>query len=564
MKNKLLKKINLIAIIIVILSIVSCKNKKDMNKELETFVKNFEAKYKPLYKEMALASFNSYISGKDEDYKKSADCQMKLTKIFSNKEDFKILKEIKESNQITDDIKKRELKVLYNAFLSNQVDTAKLNEMIKIGNTIEKKFNLFRTEVDGKKLTDNDVEGILKNSTKNDELMKTWMAVKKSGPMVAEDIKKLVKLRNEVAKELGFKNYHEMSLTLSDQDPQEITKIFDELDNLTRDAFAKTKSEMDEYLAKRLNIKKEDLKPWHYQNRFFQEAPKIYKVDLDGYFKGKNIEKLTVDYFAGVGLDITDMVKNSDLYEKKDKYQHACCMDMDNEGDVRVICNVKDNSKWMGTMLHEYGHAVYDKNIDRNLPFVLRDPAHTFTTEAVAMLFERFATNPEWLKQFIGISQQEADKISEDCFKTLRLEKLVFSRWAQVMYNFEKNLYENPDQDLGKLWWDLVEKYQMIKRPDNRTEPDWATKIHIATSPCYYHNYLLGDLLASQFFFTVGEKVLKSKEPLKETFIGKKEVGQYFTENVFKPGAKYYWNNMIEKATGEKLTPKFYAKQFVN
>ena len=24
-------------------------------------------------------------------------------------------------------------------------------------------------------------------------------------------------------------------------------------------------------------------------------------------------------------------------------------------------------------------------------------------------------------------------------------------------------MYENPDQDLNKLWWDLVEKYQMAQ-----------------------------------------------------------------------------------------------------
>jgi peptidyl-dipeptidase A len=29
------------------------------------------------------------------------------------------------------------------------------------------------------------------------------------------------------------------------------------------------------------------------------------------------------------------------------------------------------------------------------------------------------------------------------------------------------------------------------------------------------------------------------------------------------PGAKFYWNDMIEKATGEKLTAKYYARQFV-
>jgi peptidyl-dipeptidase A len=29
------------------------------------------------------------------------------------------------------------------------------------------------------------------------------------------------------------------------------------------------------------------------------------------------------------------------------------------------------------------------------------------------------------------------------------------------------------------------------------------------------------------------------------------------------PGARYKWNDMIERATGEKLTAKYYAKQFV-
>ncbi len=35
-------------------------------------------------------------------------------------------------------------------------------------------------------------------------------------------------------------------------------------------------------------------------------------------------------------------------------------------------------------------------------------------------------------------------------------------------------------------------------------------------------------------------------------------------EKIFMPGARYYWNDMIEKATGEKLTAKYYAEQFVD
>jgi len=180
------------------------------------------------------------------------------------------------------------------------------------------------------------------------------------------------------------------------------------------------------------------------------------------------------------------------------------------------------------------------------------------------MLFGRFSTNPQWLKDVAGISEEEKVKIADNCFKTLRLEQLVFSRWAQVMYRFEREMYKNPEQDLNKLWWGLAEKYQLLKRPEGRNEPDWATKIHIATYPCYYHNYLLGELLASQLYYYITGNVLKAGDDRFQSFAGRTEVGAYLKEKMFMPGSRWYWNEMIEKATGEKLTAKYYAKQFVN
>jgi peptidyl-dipeptidase A len=323
------------------------------------------------------------------------------------------------------------------------------------------------------------------------------------------------------------------------------------------------KNEIDEKLSARYKIKKEELMPWHYQNRFFQQAPAIYNVDLDSYYKNQNIEKLTEEFFTSIGMDISDILKRSDLYEKEGKNQHAYCIDIDNEGDIRILCNIRPNNQWMGTMLHEFGHGVYDKYIDINVPYLLREPAHTFTTEAIAMIMGRLSTNGEWMKSMKIINDKEANKVNEEGFKMLRLEQLVFSRWSQVMYRFEKAMYENPDQDLNKLWWDLVEKYQMMKRPKDRNMPDWSTKTHIASSPCYYHNYLLGELLASQLNAYIVKNILKSDNYKTPNYTGNKEIGQYFIDKVFKPGRTYHWNDMIEKATGEKLTAKYYAAQFV-
>ncbi|MCX6270165.1 MAG: M2 family metallopeptidase [Bacteroidetes bacterium] len=565
MKRSLSLKIKMMVLILPsVFLMYSCQNPtQKMEMQLKDFIASYEARVKPLQKSVNLASWNATISGKDEDYKKSEDLQNQLVKVYADRDAFARLKKIKESGAVKDTLLKRELDVLYLTYLGAQVDTAKLSEVIRMQTEIEKIFNTNRTEVNGKKLTDNDVEEFLKTSTNSEELKLTWNSSKLVGDKVADKIRALVKKRNEIAKELGFKSYHEMSLKLSEQDPQEIEKLFDELDNLTRDAFTRLKSEMDDYFAVRYKIKKEELMPWHYQNRFFQEAPRIYSVDLDKFYKSQDVVKLTRDFYNGIDLSIDNVLAHSDLYEKPGKYQHAYCTDIDNEGDVRVLCNVRNNSDWMGTMLHECGHAAYDKYISMDLPFALRNPAHTFTTEAIAMIMGRFARHPQWIKDMTGISEDETQKIAEDCHKSLRLEQLVFSRWAQVMYRFEKSMYENPDQDLNQLWWNLIEKYQLLKKPEGRNAPDWATKIHIATVPCYYHNYLLGELLASQLYFYIAKNVVKTEDVKSLDFVGRPEVGKYLKEKVFVPGARYFWNDMIQQATGEKLTPKYYALQFV-
>ena len=52
----------------------------------------------------------------------------------------------------------------------------------------------------------------------------------------------------------------------------------------------------------------------------------------------------------------------------------------------------------MDTMLHEFGHAIYDRECDRNLPWLVRGAAHALTTEGIAMLMGRLPRDPAWLR----------------------------------------------------------------------------------------------------------------------------------------------------------------------
>ena len=130
------------------------------------------------------------------------------------------------------------------------------------------------------------------------------------------------------------------------------------------------------------------------------------------------------------------------------------------------------------------------------------------------------------------------------------------------MLRFEKAMYENPDQDLNKLWWDLVEKYQQVNRPVGRNMPDYGAKIHICSAPVYYHNYMMGQLFASQVHHTIARELYDNVDPSTVIYIGDKKVGEFMKKKVFEPGRTLDWQALTKFATGEELNPKAFAKDF--
>jgi len=110
--------------------------------------------------------------------------------------------------------------------------------------------------------------------------------------------------------------------------------------------------------------------------------------------------------------------------------------------------------------------------------------------------------------------------------------------------------------------WDILERYQFVKRPEGRNAPDWATKIHIVMSPVYYHNYLLGELIASQLQHHINAQVLGDPAGAAGIY-GNTAVGAYLKDSVYAKGDVVPWNKLVEEATGEPLTARYFAEQFV-
>lgn len=534
-----------------------------MDMDLQEIIDRTVAAYAPLVKASSEAYWEGTTTGSAAAFERYAEINRKIAELFSDSRTFGELRRIRESGSVTEPLMRRQLEELYNAFLSRQADKSLLNAVIDKETELERKYAAFRADFRGRRINDNEVERLLRTSSDSAELRDVWEAHKAVGREVARDVLDVVRLRNRLADMLGFTNYHSMSLMLSGEKPREVELLMNEVDELSRDSFAAVKAELDEAMARRCGITREELRPWHYQGRFFQEAPDLYPVDFDKYYKGRDLERLTIDYYRSIGLDVEPMMRRSDLYPREGKNQHAFCIDMDGMGDVRVLCNLTDNERWMETMLHEFGHAAYSVGHDSNpeLPFLLREAAGIFTTEGVAMMFGRLSRNPEWMRLNLGISAEEAARIAPDCRRAARLSQLVQARFMQVVYRFEKAMYADPDQDLNALWRDLVEKYQLLTYPEGRDEPDWAAKIHIALYPCYYHNYQMGELFASQMHRYIVENITRSGDLASDSYTGCPEVGRWLSEKIFAPGKLYPWNEMISRATGEKLTAAYWAAE---
>ena len=530
------------------------------DEDARAFIAEHEKTVRPLEREAALTWWNANVTGRDEDFKAKEEAQNRFDAVLSDRERFARLKAIHEK-PIADPTVAREIAVLYLIYLEKQVDPVLLRRITAKANAIEKAFNAYRANVGGRLMTDSEVRKVLKESRSSTERKSVWEGSKGVGPVVETDLKELIRLRNEAARKLGFANYHAMQLHLNEQSQEGVLKIFDELDALTREPFRKLKIEIDAKLADQSGIAAADVRPWHYHDPFFQESPAIFSADFDSVYARLDILKLCRQFYAGIGLPIDDVIARSDLYEKPGKSPHAFCTDIDREGDVRVLANIVPNEYWMGTMLHELGHSVYSsRNIPRSLPYTLRFEAHILTTEGVAMLFERFSKDADWLLA-MGVSVPDPAAFDQAGARMQRAKLLVFSRWAQVMFRFEKALYDNPDQDLNALWWDIVERYQMVRRPEGRNAPDYASKIHIVSAPAYYHNYLLGQLFADQVLHAIARDVLGGVSPSKASFVGKPAVGDYLKARVFAPGRSLDWNALTRHATGEDLNAKAFSAE---
>ena len=515
--------------------------------EIESFLRDFERRAAPVEKAVSEAWWDLATTGTEEAQKELVRAGNEYNDLFSDETEYeKVLGWYEGRGALENLLLRRQVEVLYLTFAGGRGDPEVLGRIEELEAEVNATYSNHRAKVGQKEVGENEVREILGVSGNVALRREAWEASKTVGRKVEGKVRELARLRNKLAREAGYETHYRRSLDLQEIEEDELTRIMGELESATEAPFRKMKEELDAELKEKFGT--QAVMPWHLSDPFFQEPPETGDLNVNWYFEDKNLEELVRRTYDSLGLDVRRVMARSDLYEREEKSQHAFCLKVGREYpyDVRVLANLRPDAYWANTMLHEFGHAVYDSNVNPKLPYLLRSIAHINTTEAVALMMGALSEDPGWLSYVAGVPDAELEK--EKLAARRRTEGLVFVRWTLVMFHFERALYEDPDrEDLNAVWWDLVERLQLVSRPPNRDEPDWAAKLHVALAPVYYHNYVLGTLIGAQLRNYLESYITQGP------FYENEAAGRYLLESFFGPGARESWQDTVLRATGEPL-----------
>ncbi len=515
-------------------------------------VEDVTARLEPLVVDLNLTSWDVNVEATEEHERRRVEAELAVSDLLAEPELFASLADARLNGGTG--LLARQLDLLHDAFLPQQVAAEIRTRIVELEASVDARFNAHRGVVGGREVSDNEIKHILRHDDDVARRREAWDAAKTVGAAVAEDVRELARLRNRAAHSLGYRDWFALSIATSEMDEAKLLATLDEVDRATAEPFGRWKTALDAHLATRFGCATAELRPWHYADPFFQEVPEDGGLPLDHVFEGRDILDLSKRTFDGIGLETRGILERSDLFPRELKCQHAFCTDVDRQGDIRVLANVVPNHDWMDTMLHELGHGVFDAGIDPGLPWLVRS-CHLVSTEAIAILCGHLAADARWLELVAGLPATEAQTLAEPLRLRRGAQKVLFARWVLVMTNFERSLYADPESDLDARWWELVSRYQLVTPPEDRRAPDWAAKIHIAVAPVYYHTYLYGDLLSSQLATALRREA--------GGLVDVPAAGRFLEERWFRPGLSLRWDELIEHATGEPLTPRHYAEDIV-
>src|SRR5262249_47543318 len=163
--------------------------------------------------------------------------------------------------------------LLRNLMMPHQVPDDLRAAIVELEASVDVRFSRHRGVVNEIEVDDTEIKRILRQSDDEAERRAAWEASKSVGAEVAEDVRRLARLRNEAAGALGHRDWFALSLATDELDEGKLVGTLAEADRASAEPFARWKSALDDRLGARFKRAAPELRPWHYADPFFQQTP---------------------------------------------------------------------------------------------------------------------------------------------------------------------------------------------------------------------------------------------------------------------------------------------------
>ncbi len=244
-------------------------------------------------------------------------------------------------------------------------------------------------------------------------------------------------------------------------------------------------------------------------------------------------------------------------------------------GDVRITTRVdpRDFTDCLFGTIHETGHALYEQNIDRAFDGTpLGAGTSTGVHESQSRLWENLVgrSRPFWEHLYPKLQDTFPDPLKgvslDDFHRAINAverglvrvdsDEVTYNLHVMLRFDLECAMLEGElaIADLPEAWNARMEA-DLGKRPPTNTL-GCLQDVHWYCIPIggAFQGYTLGNLMSAQFFAAATQAL-----PDLEGQLARGEFAplrEWLTEQVYRHGATYFPDELIQRATGAKLSPK--------
>jgi len=454
-------------------------------------------------------------------------------------------------------------------------DATKASELATIKAGLGSTYATGKVDINGEMKTLGDVSETMASDRNPDALLAAWDGWRKTSVPMKADYAHMVEIANEGARELGYPDVGTMWRSGYDMDPDafaaEADRLWGQVKPLYEALHCHVRAELSDYYGDRVVADEGAIPAQLLGNMWAQSWGNIYPIvkpqgGSESYDLTELLEKKTYDpkamagaaegFFVSLGFDpLPQTFWDRSLFTKpadREVACHASAWDLDGKDDIRIKMCTKVTGEDFVTLHHEIGHNIYQRAY-QNESYFGATGAHDGFHEAIGDMIALSIT-PDYLKTVGLLEDIPAADADIAILMQQALDKVAFLPFGLMVDQWRWKVFsgEVTPENYNQAWWDLREKYQGIKAPNERPADafDPGAKYHIPNNTPYMR-YFLAHILQFQFQQSACEQAGWQGPLHRCSIYGNKEVGAKF-KAMLEMGASKPWPDALEAFTGSR------------